>query len=238
MISLTSKVDHRSLKMSLTSNHTNNINSDRKYATPNSQRKFSDQSSVPTSRHSSLKHQHQPKPRELKVEYSAVSQKAIVKADGGGSQVIYVYCSPRLKHTLVFIGKFLLLVYCVAIPICVYLLHHKSNVNISKLNKFEADFERHFANVASRNEGNGVTQQKNTATSGTRLKRDLSSDLGTEEKARKMFEKGYRSERKNNSEFTKTVNAFNETIRKYKQRYKRFHDFMIAPPCFRGTRPK
>lgn len=221
MFSLTSEADHRTLTMSLTSNHNN---SERKYhTTPNGQRKFSDQSSLNPSRHSSLKHQTStPKPpRELKVEYSAVSQKAVVKESNvTDNQVIYVYCSPRLKQTLIFLFKFVLLVYCVTIPIFVYLLHHKSNINIEKLNRFEVEFERHLENVASTKTRGNIVNDINTKEEGKRRKRDTANGnkIPTEELGRKIFERDYSNKKLNNSEFTQTLTIFNETVRRYKKR--------------------
>lgn len=189
MFSISSKLDHRSLTMSL-SNH---------------ERRMSDQSSINTAtRTSSLKHQ-QHKPRELKVEYSAVSQKAIVKSTEtvSDTQVIYVYCSPRLKHTLIFIFRFLLIAYCVTVPIFVFILHQKSNENISKINEFEAAFKRHVHLTTSKESDPGTDAE------GSRKRRDLA-------RAQMLFNKSYKQNKTDDKDLERKMKEFNSTIQKYR----------------------
>ena len=193
MFSISSKLDHRSLTMSL-SNH---------------ERRMSDQSSINTAtRTSSLKHQ-QHKPRELKVEYSAVSQKAIVKSTEtvSDTQVIYVYCSPRLKHTLIFIFRFLLIAYCVTVPIFVFILHQKSNENISKINEFEAAFKRHVHLTTSKESDSKTGSGGNIE--GSRKRRDV-------ERAQMFFNKSYKQNTTNDEELERKMKEFNDTIVKYR----------------------
>ena len=193
MFSISSKLDHRSLTMSL-SNH---------------ERRMSDQSSINTAtRTSSLKHQQQ-KPRELKVEYSAVSQKAIVKSTEtvSDTQVIYVYCSPRLKHTLIFIFRFLLIAYCVTVPIFVFILHQKSNENISKINEFEAAFKRHL-HLTSNKDSNSEKTGTDTD-GGGRKRRDLA-------RAQMFFDKSYKHNSTNDEEMERKMKEFNNTISEYR----------------------
>ena len=189
MISISSKVDQRSLTMSL-SNH---------------DRRMSDQSSINTAatRSSSLKHKPQAHPRELKVEYSSVSQKATVKSTEtiSDTQVIYVYCSPRLKHTLIFIFRFLLIAYCVAVPIFVFILHQKSNDNIAKIDEFETAFKRHVHLTSKGSENDAETDAR-------RKRRDASL-------AQKSFEKSYR-QGTDDENLEKKLKEFNETVQKYK----------------------
>ena len=188
MFSISSKLDHRSLTMSL-SNH---------------DRRMSDQSSINTAtRNSSLKHQ-QHKPRELKVEYSAVSQKATVQSTEtvSDTQVIYVYCSPRLKHTLIFIFRFLLIAYCVTVPIFVFILHQKSNENIAKINDFEAAFKRHV-HLTSKG-----SEQKKGDTEASRKRRDASL-------AQKIFDSSYK-QTTDDENLERKLKEFNHTVHKYK----------------------
>jgi len=165
---------------------------------------MSDQSSVIT-RNSSAKHQHNNKtPRELKVEYSTISQKATVKSTDtlNDGQVIYVYCSPRLKHTLIFICRFVLIAYCVAVPVFVYLLHQKSNTNIAKIEEFEAAFSRHLK----------VLDHNNKEEEKGRERRDTARTVGV---ARKIFNDSYRQPI-DKEELESKLQVFNETIHKYK----------------------
>ncbi|XP_066929977.1 uncharacterized protein [Clytia hemisphaerica] len=193
MFSISSKVDQRSLTMSL-SNH---------------DRRMSDQSSGNNTRTSSLKHQHN-NPRELKVEYSAVSQKATVKSTEtvNDTQVIYVYCSPRLKHTLIFIFRFVLITYCVAVPVFVYLLHQKSSVNIAKIEKFETDFQRHLHKIS---ENDKLKNEQSAPSSSTSTRKRRNAEL-----AQKEFDKSYKQPGMKDQDFQKKLKEFNNTVQKYR----------------------
>ncbi|XP_057307210.1 uncharacterized protein LOC130645286 [Hydractinia symbiolongicarpus] len=84
------------------------------------------------------------KPRELKVEYSSVSQQSKI-SESTGTQIIYVYCSPRLKHALTLIGRIILLAYCVVIPFFVFMLHQETTDSLTKLDALEQQLANHIS---------------------------------------------------------------------------------------------
>ena len=85
------------------------------------------------------------KPRELRVEYAAVSQRATVKETTSTQQILYVYCSPKLKNGLMYFWRLILFSYCVGVPVVVIMLYHENYENTTKLEDLQKEFDDHVA---------------------------------------------------------------------------------------------
>ena len=103
-------------------------------------------------------------PRELHVHYATVSENAVQETSS--AQIIYVYCSPRLKHTLGLLWKLILLTYVVTIPLFIYFLQKESEENTGKLTRLEAHYAKHLKHSEEE--------------SAKRVRRDLASNSSLE----------------------------------------------------------
>lgn len=143
------------------------------------------------------------KPRELKVEYSSVSQQSKV-SESTGTQIIYVYCSPRLKHALTLICRMILLAYCVVIPFFVFMLHQETTDSLTKLDALEQQLSNHISlNKRIEKEKTKREVMKNETSSGKNGIRD--------------FTETYRFLPKIEESVNRQIKEFNETITRYEE---------------------
>ncbi|XP_065648411.1 uncharacterized protein LOC101240655 isoform X2 [Hydra vulgaris] len=80
--------------------------------------------------------------REFHVHYAAVSENAVQETSS--AQIIYVYCSPRMKHTLSLLWKLILLSYVVAVPLFIYFLQKDCEENTAILFRLENNYANYI----------------------------------------------------------------------------------------------
>lgn len=136
------------------------------------------------------------------------SIRSIIASDSSNSKIIYVYCSPKLKNALTFLLRFIVVAYCITVPLFVYLLHKESSGSIEKLNNLE---KRFLVNLDKRTQG-GESQRK-------KRRSYLSSGGNNSLKIGQLyFSKNYQTIPKLKKNVKKEIDDLNKTIEKYGMR--------------------